>query len=210
MFTLDHIMIETDYPQKLAKEFSEIFELPYAWPYSESKDYSSVGINFGQINIEFIKFKLRFGKKASSFNGLSGVAFIPLQPLEKTFNLFDEKKLSYRIGEDIEAHTTVTVNEEQLFPTIFLVKYRFDTTGWKKRLKEEFKYSNGGAYRIKNLHKLVLPGKPNKKVEELFPIVCYKEGITKAEIIFNSELSNSNKKLVTLNNSSLNFEIYIK
>ena len=210
MFTLDHIMIETDYPQKLAKVFSETFGLPYAWPFSESKDYSSVGINFGQINIEFIKFKLRFGKKACSFNGLSGVAFIPLQTLEKTFDLFDEQVFSYRIGEDIEAHTTVTVNEEQLFPTIFLVEYHFDTTGWKNRLKEEFKDSDGGKYKIKNLHKLILPGKPNKKVEELFPMVCYEEGITKVEIIFNSELCNSNKKLVTLNDSSLNFEIYIK
>ncbi|KAF5052566.1 hypothetical protein DSECCO2_407430 [anaerobic digester metagenome] len=210
MFTLDHIMIETDYPQKLAKEFSEIFELPYAWPFSESEDYASVGINFGEINIEFIKFKLRFGKKARSFNGLSGVAFIPLQTMKKTFDLLDEQMISYRIGEDIEAHTTVTVNEEQLFPTIFLVEYHFDTTGWKNRLNEEFKDSNGGKYKIANLHKLILPGKPNRKIEELFPMVCYKEGITKGEIIFNSELGNASKKLVTFNDSSLNFEIFIK
>lgn len=40
MFALDHIMIETDYPEELAKEFSETFELPYAWPFSEGKtDY---------------------------------------------------------------------------------------------------------------------------------------------------------------------------
>ncbi len=54
-FNLDHIMIETDDPEKWAKEFSEAFELPYAWPFSEGKDYSSVGINFGQIIIEFIR-----------------------------------------------------------------------------------------------------------------------------------------------------------
>ena len=210
MFTLDHLMIETDDPQKLAKEFSETFELPYAWPYSESKDYASVGINFGQLNIEFIKFKLRFGMKACSFNGFSGVAFIPQQTMEQTFHMFDEKMISYRIGEDIKAHTTVTVNEEQLFPTIFLVWYHFNTTGWRNRLREEFKDSNGGKYKIKNLNKLILPGKPNKKMEELFPMVCYKEGIKKGEIIFNSDLSNLNKKQMIFNDRSLNFAIYIK
>lgn len=59
MFTLDHVMIETDYPEEMAKKFSENFQLPYAWPFSEGEDYSSVGVNFGQINIEFVKFKLR-------------------------------------------------------------------------------------------------------------------------------------------------------
>jgi hypothetical protein len=207
MFILDHIMIETDYPEELAKEFSEIFELPYAWPFSDGKDYSSVGINFGQINIEFIRFKHRFGKKAQSFTGLSGVAFIPSQTLEETFNLFKEQNIFCRIGEDIKAHTTVTINEEQLFPTIFLVEYHFDTTGWRNRLKQEFKDSNGGKYKIKNLDKIILSGKSNKKIEKLFPMIRYEEGITKSKIIFNSELGNSRKKLVTLNDSSLNFEI---
>ncbi len=54
MFTLDHIMIETDCPQKMAKEFSEIFELPYAWPFSESEDYASVGINSGKLILSLL------------------------------------------------------------------------------------------------------------------------------------------------------------
>lgn len=209
MFTLDHIMIETYYPEKLAKEFSETFELPYAWPFSEGKDYSSVGINFGQFNIEFIKFQLRFGKKADSFTGLSGLAFTPSQTLEETFKLFKEQNVSYRIGEHIEAHTTVPINEKKLFPTIFLVEYHFNTAGWKNRLEQEFKDSHGGKYKIKNLDKIILPGKPNKKIESLFPILHYDEGVAKSKIILNSESDNSNKKIMTLSDSSFNFEIYI-
>ncbi|WP_409179029.1 hypothetical protein [Brevibacillus fortis] len=209
MFTLDHVMIETDDPEKLAKEFSEAFELPYAWSFSEGKEYSSVGINFGQINLEFVKFKLRFGKIANSFTGLSGISFISSHTREETFNLLKEHNISYRIGEESKAHTTVTINEEQLFPTIFLVEYHFNTAGWRTRLEQEFKNSHGGKYKIKNLNKIILPGKSNKKVEELFPMIRYEEGITKSKIIFHSELGNSNQKLVTLNDSSLNFEICI-
>lgn len=209
MFNLDHIMIETDDPEKWAKEFSEAFELPYAWPFSEGKDYSSVGINLGEINIEFIRFKHRFGKEANSFTGLSGVAFIPLQTLEETFSLLKEQNIIYRIGEDIKEHTTVTINEEQLFPTIFLVEYHFDTTGWRNRLEQEFNNFHGGKYKIKNLEKIILSGNPNKKVEKMFPMIRYEEGIAKNKIIFNSELDYLSKELVISNDNSLNFEICI-
>ncbi|MGE6260505.1 hypothetical protein ACQKCU_21915 [Heyndrickxia sporothermodurans] len=90
-----------------------------------------------------------------------------------------------------------------------MVEYHFNTTGWKNRLEQEFKDSYGGRYKIKNFDKIILPGKSNKKVEKLFPLIRYEEGITKSKIIFNSELGNSSEKLVSLNNSSLNFEIYI-
>lgn len=207
MFTLDHIMIETDFPEKLAEEFSKAFQLPYAWPFTEGQDYSSVGINFGQINLEFIKFKLRFGQKAKPFTGLSGLAFTSSQPLKEVFRLFNEQSILYRIGEDIQAHTTVPINEEQLFPTLFLVEYHFNTTGWKNRLEQEFKDSQGGRYKIKSLDKIILPGKANEKIAKLFPMIRHEEGITKSKIVFNSELNDSTEKLLPFSINSLNFEI---
>ena len=43
------------------------------------------------------------------------------------------------------------------------------------------------------------------KVEELFPMICYDEGITKSKIIFHSELGSSNNTPVTLSDSSVEF-----
>ena len=79
----------------------------------------------------------------------------------------------------------------------------------RNRLEQEFKDFHGGKYKIKNLDKIILSGKSNKKVEKLFPMIHYEEGITKNKIIFNSELGNLSKELVIFNDNSLNFEICI-
>ncbi len=50
-------------------------------------------------------------------------------------------------------------------------------------MDDEFKDTQGGRYKIKNLDKIILPGKSNKKVENLFPMICYDEEITKSKII---------------------------
>jgi hypothetical protein len=149
-------MIETANPERDAKAFVDKLQLPNAWPLTNTNDYSSIGINLGVFNIEFIHFKVRFGIQKTNYTGLSGIAFTSDNTLEADYKYLEKNKIEYRIGENIEAHTTITLNENHLYPTFFLVKYHFNTDGWKKRLNEEFIGSNGGKYNIKSLETIII------------------------------------------------------
>lgn len=125
MFEIDHLMIEVDDPLKVATNVSEKLGLPFAWPLTEKEEYTSIGVNFGSINIEFISFRVRFGVHDKRFKGFSGVAFKAANSLDESMKKLNSAKLSYRIGEQCDAHTTIPIEENQVFPTIFLVKYNF-------------------------------------------------------------------------------------
>ncbi|MBK9039187.1 MAG: hypothetical protein IPL83_08500 [Bdellovibrionales bacterium] len=148
MFEIDHLMIEVDDPLEVANIISEELGLPFAWPLTEKEEYTSIGVNFGSINIEFISFRVRFGVNDTRFKGFSGIAFKAASSLEKSISKLNSAKLSYRIGEQCDAHTTIPIEENQVFPTVFLVKYNFDTDGWEQRLKNEFAECSGGKFNI--------------------------------------------------------------
>lgn len=154
MFKLDHLMVEVDNPQQAANDVVEMLGLPLAWPLIEKDDYTSIGVNFGDLNIEFIRFNVRFGIRDTKFSGFSGAAFAVQGSVEKTKSILEEKGLNYRVGEETEAHTTITIEENRTFPTVFLVKYNFDTSGWKNRLREEFESCQGGVHKIDCLKSL--------------------------------------------------------
>ena len=159
MFIVDHIMIETRTPEIDANTLIKDLQLPYAWPIMVKNEYSSIGVNFGMFNIEFIDFKIRFGKPSTNYTGLSGIAVTSKNTIDEDYRYLEKNNIKYRIGENIEAHTTITLNEDLMFPTFFLVKYKFNTDGWKKRLKEEFIKANGGKYNISKLESIII----NKK-----------------------------------------------
>jgi hypothetical protein len=148
MFEIDHLMIEVDNPLKVATNVSEKLGLPFAWPLTEKEEYTSIGVNFGSINIEFISFRVRFGVKDTRYKGFSGIAFKATNSLEESISKLNSAKLSYRIEEQCDAHTTIPIEENLVFPTVFLVKYNFNTDGWKQRLKNDFAKCSGGKFNI--------------------------------------------------------------
>lgn len=148
MFELDHLMVEVDDPLEAANAVAEKLGLPFAWPLMEKEAYTSIGVNFGSINIEFINFRVRFGIDDVSIKGFSGIAFKTTGSLDESLDQLNDKKLHYRIGEQCDAHTTIPIEENRVFPTLFLVKYNFDTRGWMQRLANEFAECSGGQFNI--------------------------------------------------------------
>jgi len=155
-------MVEVDDPREYASTVAERLGLPFAWPLMEKDDYTSMGVNFGDINIEFIHFRTRFGVRGTSFKGFSGIAFKVEDSLEEASRKLEDAEIHYRTGEENQAHTTITVEEERVFPTLFLVKYHFDTSGWDERLRHEFTECSGGTFNIGRFRSLsinqVIPG----------------------------------------------------
>jgi len=170
MFEIDHLMIEVDDPLKKATHVAEQLGLPLAWPLTEKAAYSSIGVNFGDINIEFISFRTRFGIETTSFKGFSGIAFKTEDALEPSIMKLNDLGISYRIGEECEAHTTLPVEENQVFPTVFLVSYHFDTSGWIGRLKNEFAACCGGRFHIGRLKSVSINNTIPTKMKNTFRI----------------------------------------
>ncbi|SMS00144.1 hypothetical protein VIM7927_01385 [Vibrio mangrovi] len=148
MFEIDHLMIEVDNPADVANQVAERLGLPLAWPLVEKDEYISVGVNFGDINLEFINFKVRFGIQGTAFEGFSGIAFKVDDSLEQSIEKLNISELKHRIGETTPAYTTIPIEEDLIFPTFFLVKYHFETSGWTNRLKKEFSDYRGGKFHI--------------------------------------------------------------
>ncbi|WP_210404907.1 hypothetical protein [Hahella sp. CCB-MM4] len=144
--------------------------MPFAWPLTEKDEYTSVGVNFGDINIEFISFRVRFGIKDTKFKGFSGIAFKVVDSLEESIKSLKESELSYRVGEECEAHTTLSIEESQIFPTVFLVKYHFETSGWVERLKKEFIECSGGNYHIARFKSLSVSNRIPNNLKNNFRI----------------------------------------
>lgn len=203
MFTIDHIMIESMNPEKDATEILEKFSLPLAWPYTKSEDYDSIGINFGNLNIELINFRKRFGIAVNSRNEFSGVAFQSDCKGKVLMSYLESKGYNFRIGEDVPAHTTVTIDDKSFNPTIFVVEYHFDTSGWKKRLIDEFTRCGGGKYLIDSCERLIVKNQnynlsefdfiEQKNNEDRFQLVIktnceFKERITLLDLIPNFEI----------------------
>ncbi|WP_428242736.1 hypothetical protein [Gynuella sp.] len=182
MFEIDHLMIEVDDPLTTATQVSEQLGLPLAWPLTEKDEYTSIGINFGDINIEFIHFRIRFGVKDTNYRGFSGVAFKTKGSLEDSLERLRSSGLNYRIGEECEAHTTITIEENQVFPTVFLVKYHFDTSGWSQRLKAEFADCSGGKFHIGRFQSMSINSRMPANLIHEFSIGCG----DKHQIIFES------------------------
>lgn len=182
MFEIDHLMIEVDDPLKSANNVAERLGLPLAWPLIEKEEYSSVGVNFGDVNIEFINFRVRFGVKGTTFSGFSGIAFKVPDSVDDCVKRLKSSGINYRIGEESEAHTTLPVEEENIFPTLFLVKYHFDTSGWVGRLQQEFADCSGGKYHIGRFKSLSI----NQSIASNITDEFHLSGGNKNQIIFES------------------------
>lgn len=191
MFKLDHLMIEVDDPQQTANRVAEFMGLPLAWPLMAKEEYISIGVNFGDINIEFIKFNVRFGQKETHFKGFSGIAYTDDVSLQASMAKLDSAQLHYRIGEECEAHTTLPVEDDQIFPTLFLVKYHFDTSGWIQHLQDEFAACSGGKFNLGGFQSLAINSSIPDSVKSEFQL----SSASKNQIVFKS--ASGQKQLIS-------------
>jgi hypothetical protein len=152
---IDHLMIETDDPQACYEDFYRRFALPQAWPLITSERYASIGMNFGNANIEFISFKERFGVTNTEYSGLSGVCLTSQTDCENIRAGLNDESIELLDGEDTQGYKTFVIASKEV-PTVFVCYYKFNTDGWKARLSEEYKKSNGGAFGIAKIEEVCI------------------------------------------------------
>lgn len=93
---IDHIMIRADDPGKLYAFFTEILQLPVAWPMATRGGVTSGGAGFGNVNVEAIRFAEQKGSPAGkpSRSQLVGFGFEP-SPLGECLAELDRRGITY-------------------------------------------------------------------------------------------------------------------
>ena len=90
---IDHIMIRADDPGRLYAFFTEILQLPIAWPMMAPRPgVTTGGVGFGNVNVEAIQFPEQ--RRRSSPAQLLGFAFEPA-PLRECLAELDRRGITY-------------------------------------------------------------------------------------------------------------------
>ncbi len=89
---VDHVMIRTGDPGKLYAFFTEVLQLPVAWPLATRGGVTSGGVGFGNVNVEAIQFPGKVDK--ASQPQLVGFGFEP-SPLRECLAELDRRGITY-------------------------------------------------------------------------------------------------------------------
>ena len=90
---IDHIMIRADDPAKVYAFFTEVLQLPVAWPLmSPRQGVTTGGVGFGNVNVEAIRFPGQKGQPSRA--QLIGFAFEP-SPLATSLAELDRRGITY-------------------------------------------------------------------------------------------------------------------
>jgi catechol 2,3-dioxygenase-like lactoylglutathione lyase family enzyme len=90
---IDHIMIRADDPEKVYAFFTDVLQLPVAWPLvSPREGVATGGVGFGNVNVEAIRFP---GQKSQRSRAqLLGFGFEP-SPLATALAELDSRGITY-------------------------------------------------------------------------------------------------------------------
>src|SRR5688500_2634388 len=87
---IDHIMIRTGQPREVFAFFTDVLELPIAWPMDTRAGVTSGGAGFGNVNVEAIQFPDQTAAEAK----LVGFAFEP-GPLDTVLNELQRRSIRF-------------------------------------------------------------------------------------------------------------------
>jgi catechol 2,3-dioxygenase-like lactoylglutathione lyase family enzyme len=90
---IDHIMIRADAPAKVYAFFTEVLQLPVAWPLMSPREgVATGGVGFGNVNVEAIRFPGQKGQPSGA--QLLGFGFEP-SPLATSLAELDRRGITY-------------------------------------------------------------------------------------------------------------------
>ena len=170
---IDHIMIRADDPATLFGFFTEVLQLPVAWPMMSPREgVATGGVGFGNVNVEAIRFP---GQKSQTGKAqLLGFAFEP-SPLAECLAELDRRGIRYgerrpliSIGPDGSRRTlwtNVTLPQfsdgEAADATmhVFLSEYSSTYTNVderRERLRSELAQRGGGPLGVEAVKEIVI------------------------------------------------------
>jgi hypothetical protein len=166
---VDHLMVRTHKPEILHRFFSEILQLPVAWPLTKYRVFTTGGVGFGNVNVEFIGNEALAGDPSRS--QFVGIALEP-PSLKESLAELSTRGIQFGqlrpgpVGSSTVQWTNVTLNQlsdadnfadANIF--VFLNKYEasyVDVPGRRARLLEELRLKRGGALGIEAVRQIII------------------------------------------------------
>ena len=153
---VDHIVIDSDTPEALFHLFSEQLELPLGFPYKSYGAFSSGGVGFGNVILEFIHAQ-------GLHPGLVGVAFESATIEEASSTLdargvrHDPAKPVYQPDSSGGRRLGWTTMELGLAADgFFLCKYNVSVEPRRARIRAELDARNGGPLGVDSVSEVVV------------------------------------------------------
>ena len=170
---IDHIMIRADDPAKLYAFFTEILQLPVAWPMMSPREgVTTGGVGFGNVNVEAIRFP---GQKSQPSRAqLLGFGFEPsslaecLAELDRRGISYGERRPLIATGQDGSKNTlwtNVTLRQfsdgEAADATmhVFLSEYSpayVNVEQRRERLRRQLAESGGGPLGVEAVKEVIV------------------------------------------------------
>lgn len=147
---IDHVMVETEDPSVLFRLFTETLGLPVAWPLKDFGMFTSGGVFAGNVNLEFISFRQRFGGGPPLPLGpgqalFTGLAFEPQGSTAAVQKELGKRGLAY--GEPKPTPNWTNMRVEGLLDKpsmLFTCEFHFDFQAQRRALREELAAKKGG------------------------------------------------------------------
>ncbi len=165
---IDHIVIDSDTPEALFHLFSEKLELPLGFPYKSYGAFSSGGVGFGNVILEFIHAQ-------GLHPGLAGVAFEPATIEEASSTLdargvkHDPAKPVYQPDPSGGQRLGWTTMELGLAADgFFLCKYNVSVEPRRARIRAELDARNGGPLGVDSVSEVVVGVRDLAAAEDQF------------------------------------------
>lgn len=158
---VDHIIIQSDDPEKTFKLFSETLEFPTAWPFQSYGNFYSGAVNLGNVALEVIHLNARRP-------GFTGVALEPIasESLPTLIANLEARGLAHdapdptsqkdQSGKEYLAWTIISLSQLAPAGTIFFCKYTFDLDPGRAKAAQALHDSGGGPLGVLSVKELVI------------------------------------------------------
>jgi hypothetical protein len=164
---VDHLMVQVPEPGRVYHLLSEGLGLPVAWPMVNYGSFSTGGVSFGNVNLELLNSseEMRQQGLIPKGNGIVGVAFQPLTPLESTTRVLDAQHvphgaiLPFNITQNGTPSTlwyNLELSEMAPGSMIFYCEYTFNQTGFRKRMEQSLVSANGGPLGVLKMKEITI------------------------------------------------------
>jgi hypothetical protein len=158
---IDHIIIQSDEPEKTFKMLSETLALSIAWPFQSYGSFSSGAVNLGNVALEVIQLK---GRRP----GFAGVVLEPLasqsvpdivRSLKDRGVAYDEPEPTFQkdqLGKEYLAWTLIGLPHLAPAGTIYFCKFNYATDPVRLKAAQALRNSGGGALGVDSVRELVI------------------------------------------------------
>jgi hypothetical protein len=164
---VDHLVVQVPDPSRVYHIFTGDLALPVAWPLTDYGSFTSGGVSFGNVNVEFLNSSpgMRGPGMIPDKDGFVGIAFQPASTLESTVPVLDTGRVSHGeitpFTQDVNGTKITLWNQLVLTDVmpdtlVFYCEYAFNQTAFRQRMISRLAADHGGPLGITGMKEITI------------------------------------------------------